>query len=383
MNPKFENKKIALVADWLTDRGGAEHVVAALAKAFPQATIFTSVYNPDAFPEFRSREVRTTFLQKLPTAFRRKHQFLLPFFPMAFEKLDLSGFDIIFSSASSGFSKCVQKTKPEQKHICYCHTPVRFLYHARDEYMREYPLPWWGQPVKLILPLLLNWLTKKDQNAIKNIDFFLSNSDFVGKRIKKFYQKPSTTLYPCIDTKPFLQAAHQHSKQDYFLAVGRFIPYKKFDLLVETFAKNHLPIKLVGSGPELEHCQELAREKNAQNIEFLGFAERARLPGLFARARAFVFPVEEDFGLVPIEAMSAGTPVLYYNRGGATESIGKTEIKCGIAFDHQTSESLQKAIDRFLASESSFDPEEIQKRGEQFDEEIFIQKIHDFLEEKL
>jgi len=370
---KLEGKRVAIVADWLTSRGGAERVIFSLAKLFPEAVIFTSVYDPLKFPELGKREVRTTWLQKLPAFIRNKHQFLLPFYPKAFKKLDLSEFDIIITSSSSGFSKCVQKTSIKQVHICYCHTPVRFLYHAREEYVKRFPLPWWGTPIRFILPLLLNWLKKVDQHAAVSVDQWVSNSDFVGKRIEEFYGEKATTLYPGVETEEFTLAGQMSVKRDYFLAVGRFIPYKKFDLLIKTFVKNKLPLKLAGRGPEWERCKELA--KGAENIEFLGFVPDEDLASLYAGARAFLFPAEEDFGLTPVEAMSTGTPVIYYNKGGATESVGNW----GTSFDRQTPESLQKAIDEFLKTENSLNREQIVERGTSFDEKNFREKMAEFL----
>jgi len=370
---KSEGKRVAIVADWLTSRGGAERVIFSLAKLFPDAVIFTSVYDSLKFPELGKREVRTTWLQKLPAFIRNKHQFLLPFYPAAFKKLDLSEFDIIITSSSSGFSKCVQKTSMKQVHICYCHTPVRFLYHAREEYVKRFPLPWWGTPIRFILPLLLHWLTKVDQRAAKMVDHWISNSDFVGKRIEEFYEERAKTLYPGVETEEFALAGQMSVKRDYFLAVGRFIPYKKFDLLIETFTKNKLPLKLAGRGPEWERCKELARD--AKNIEFLGFVPDEDLASLYAGAKAFLFPAEEDFGLTPVEAMSAGTPVIYYAKGGATESVGKW----GTPFDTQTPKSLQKAIDAFLKTENSINRDEIVERGTSFDEKNFRKKMAEFL----
>lgn len=372
--------KIALITDWLTSRGGAEHVNIAISKLFPEAVIFTSVYKAENFPELRSREVRATFLQKLPKKLRHRHQLLLPFFPKAFEKLDLSEFDLIISSSSSGFSKCVRKTRPEQVHICYCHTPVRFLYHAREEYLTEYPMPFFLRPFKFMLPALLNFLEKKDQLAIKGVDHFVSNSNFVGERIKKYYDRTAKTIYPCVNTAPFVQKGKNSVKEDYFLAVGRFIPYKKFDLLVETFAANKLPLKLVGKGPELEKCQKLAKKLKAENIEFLGFVEREELILLFPKARAFVFPAEEDFGLTPVEAMAAGTPVIYLNKGGARESVSRN---CGVSFAEQNTKSLQKGIDEFLTKENSFDRKELISRGQKFDERVFQKNLLAFITEVL
>ncbi len=370
---KFEEKRVAIVADWLTSRGGAERVIFSLAKLFPEAIIFTSVYDASKFPELEKRGVQTTWLQKLPKFISNKHQFLLLFYPHAFQSLNLSEFDLIITSSSSGFSRCVHKTNKNQTHVCYCHTPVRFLYHAREEYVKKFPLPWWGNPIRLILPMLINWLTKIDQQAAKNVDYWVSNSDFIGKRIEKFYRKKTVTLHPGVETKEFVSAGHLTTKRNYFLAVGRFIPYKKFDLLVKTFIKNKLSLKLAGHGPEWDRCKSLA--KNVENIEFLGFVPDNYLPKLYADARAFIFPAEEDFGLTPIEAMSAGTPVIYYDKGGAIESVGRW----GTSFGTQSQGSLQKAIGTFIAEEKNIDREKIVQRGISFDEKNFRKNMAEFL----
>lgn len=368
----LKNKKVAIIADWLTSRGGAERVIFSLAKLFPQAVIYTSVISREKFPELKSSEIRTTWLQKFPKFIRQKHQFLLPLFPSTFRKLDLSEFDLIISSSSSGFSKCVQKSRENQVHVCYCHTPNRFLYHAREEYINNFPIPWWGRWVRVFLPTLLNFLERIDQKAAKKVDYWISNSDFVGKRIQKFYSSKSKTIYPGVETAEFQNIAGI-LKKNYFLAIGRFIPYKKFDLLVETFAKNKLPLKLAGIGPELKKCQNLAKKLGATNIEFLGFVKDKELPKLYAEAQAFIFPAEEDFGLTPVEAMSAGTPVIFYNRGGASESVGKW----GIPFEEQTPKSLQQAIGKF--QQTRFDSEKVKSRGVFFDEENFRENLEKFL----
>lgn len=368
----LKEKKICIIADWLTNQGGAERVIVALHRLYPEAPIYTSVYNPGSVPDLVGADIRTSWLQRLPAKLRNKHQFLLPFFPHAFEQLDLADFDIIISSCSA-FSKSVKKTRPHQIHICYCHTPTRYLYHARADYVQNYPLPIWMKPLKIIFPILITYLTKKDQQAARDVDHFISNSNFVGQRIKKYYQRDSTTIYPCIEVDQF-QVQTPQSPDSYYLALGRFIPYKNFDLLVRTFIQNGRPLKLGGVGPELEKCKQLAQ--GAPNIEFLGFVDYEVLPSLYTGAKAFLFPAEEDFGLTPVEAMATGTPIIALGRGGARESV--TE-KTGVFFDEPTVPSLQEAIDRFEKNEQKFSSKEIIDRASQFDEKVFQEKLGSFV----
>lgn len=366
--------KVAVVADWLTNRGGAEHVVEAMAEAFPQATVYTSVFAPEHFPALKNR-VETTCLQGLPRAMRRKHQWLLPFLPFAFRGLDLSEYDVVISS-SSAFAKCVRITQ-NQRHVCYCHTPTRYLYHAQEDYKKQYRVPVWMRPLKAILwGPLMRYLTWEDQRGARGVTQWLANSAYVAQRIQKYYSAEANVLYPCIDPAPFL--ATKRDPQGYFLAVGRFIPYKRFDLLIRTFAANGLPLKLAGIGPELEPLRTLATSLGATNITFLGFVKREELPKLYAGAEAFLFPAEEDFGLTPVEAMSAGTPVLYYAKGGATESVAEG---CGIGFDAQTVASLQAAIDTYNAQKESFHEDIIRARGAEFSTEIYIKKLREIVEQ--
>lgn len=374
MKTNFVDKKIALVFDWLDDKGGMEHVNGALADMFPGADIFTSVYDPQKFPEFAGRNVFASFLQKFPEKLRPKHQLLAPLMPMAFRAFDLSKYDIIISSASSGFSKCVQKTREDQIHICYCHTPVRYLYHAKKEYLNEYPLPWFLRPFRLFLPSVLSFLKKADQKAAQSVDLFCANSHFVADRIEQFYGARAEVVYPGRDLSTFF--SQEKTQGAYYCALGRFIPYKKFDLLVQAFAENGEPLCLAGTGPELERCKHIAQEKKADNIQFLGFVPDEDLPALYAGAKAFLFPAEEDFGITPVEAMAAGTPVIYYNAGGACESVGES----GIAFGSQSTESLNRAISEFEKSQKKFSPENIRKKSQEFSLESFQKNFQKVVE---
>jgi len=362
----LQQKRIAVVADWLTSNGGAEKVTEEIANTF-NADIFTSVFLPDQFKSLTGR-VKASFLQILPPKIRKHHQFFLHLMPAAFRSLDLSEYDIIISSSAS-FSKAIKKSKIDQIHICYCHSPPRYLYFIEKDYVNNYPLPWffrWCR--KTVIPLFLRWLKNVDQKSIKTIDAFIANSKTTEARIEKFYKTDATVIYPNVDTKKFNAAAEQNTQRKYFLAVGRMVRYKQFPLIVEAFIKNGLPLKIGGKGPETNKCKKLIEEAQATNIELLGFVPDEDIPQLYAGARAFIFPSHEDFGIVPVEAMAAGTPVIYYNKGGATESVG---AGCGVAFDEQSIESLNSAVETFIDTENTFNVGHIQAQAEKFSTENF------------
>ena len=370
--------KIALVFDWMTDCGGMEHVNLALADAFPNAEIFCPLLDFGAFPQLRNRKVHTSFLQKLPKKWRAKHRYFLPFFPRIFQSYDFSKFDLILSSTSSGFAKLARKTQKNQIHICYCHCPVRYLHHAKSEYISDFPLPKILAPARFFLPKFLQHLAKKDVDAAQKVDHFVANSVFISKRISKFYHRDSQVIFPGVSTQSFLQAGQKNQKSDFFFAVGRFVPYKNFHLLVETFAKffPDLPLKLGGTGPELERCKTLAKKLGAKNIEFLGFVPQENLPDFFARARGFLFPAEEDFGITPVESMAAGTPIIFLAKGGARESVPKF---AGTGFDHESSGSLRGAVSEFL-QQKNWDSKKISAHAKKFERENFIRSVRNLVE---
>jgi glycosyltransferase involved in cell wall biosynthesis len=406
---KNKTQKIALIFDWMDDAGGMEHVNLAMAETFPEADIFTSVYEPKKFPTLDPTRVRTTFLQYLPKKLRPKHQFLAPLMPLAFRLLNLKKYDLIISSTSSGYAQCITKQK-KQTHICYCHCPVRYLYHAKADYEQNYPLPKYLHPFRFLLRFMFGYLRWEDQRGAQTVDHWIANSGFIAERIKKYYlnlslREPQGTfhgieskvkvIYPGVKVNRFYcpkntesltqsekntaQQHKNHRKRDkaaqYFLALGRFIPYKKFDLLVETFAKNRLPLKLAGTGPELEKCKNLAKKLGADNIEFLGFVPDKDLVALYRSARAFLFPAEEDFGLTPVEAMLCGIPVIYFDSGGATESVGKM----GAPFQTQTLVALDHAIEYFIHHEDQYEAAKIILHAKKFSEQRFKKALKVFV----
>lgn len=357
--------KIALVHDYLNQFGGAERVVDALHGIFPRAPIYTSIADENKLPaSFRLMDIRTSFMQNLPLVLPlfRFYFFLYPF---AFENFDLSEFEVILSS-SSAFAKGIRK-REGQLHICYCHNPMRFVWRFSD-YVRNEGFPAW---VKWILPFLLEPLKRWDFQNSENVDYFIANSLNVARRIKKIYGRESVIINPPVDCGYFSPAG---GDGDYFLVVSRLNPYKRIDLVVESFNRTELPLKIVGSGPAEGGLKRQARE----NIEFLGNVTDQRLRELLSACRALIFPGEEDFGIVPLEAMACGRPVIAYKAGGALETV--IEGETGLFFDKQEPASLEAALKRFQFE--LFNKQRIREHALKFDLKVFDKRIADFVKEK-
>lgn len=359
--------KVVIVADWLTTMGGAENVVLALAEAFPGAPIYTSVYTPKTMPAFAKYDVRTTYLQKLPGPLRKLHKF----FPMlrvsAFKQLDLSEFDIIISS-SSAEAKQVRKTRKGQVHVCYCHTPIRYYWSHYDEYKKD---PGFGRLnwlVRLAMPLLIPGLKRADYEAAQNIDVFVANSTETQKRITRYYGQPSTVVHPPVDVKRFTPAKE---RGDYYVALGRQVPYKRIDLAVSAATKLNLPLKVFGDGSEHKNLTAIA----GPTVEFFtnrfGDASDAAVNEALNRAKGFIFPSEEDFGIVQAEALAAGGPVIAFNKGGSLDIVQDGES--GVLFDEQTTEAVTKAIRR--AESINFPVGLLHRKSQRFSKELFTMKL--------
>ena len=359
--------KIAIVADWLTNMGGAENVILALAEAFPGSPIYTSTYAPEKMPAFKKYDVRTTYLQNLPKPLRKLHKF----FPMlrvaAFRQLDLSEFDIIISG-SSAEAKQVRKTRAGQIHICYCHTPIRYYWSHYDEYKKD---PGFGKLnwiVRLAMPLMVPGLKRADYEAAQHIDLFIANSYEVQKRITRYYGQPSTVVHPPVDTDRFEPA---RERGDHYVALGRQVPYKRIDLAVQAATKANIPLKVFGNGSEHERLRQLA----GPNVEFFtdrfGDASDKAVENALNTAKGFIFPTEEDFGIVQVEALAAGTPVIAYGKGGALDIIQDGES--GVLFDEQTVDSVTDALKR--AEKIDFKPGVLRRKAKRFDKGLFITKI--------
>ena len=364
----MKSPKVAIVTDWITDMGGVTRVDATLHEAFPDAPIYTSVYEPDhlAAKYFENLDVRTTWLQKLPRTLRK----LQRLFPMlrvkAFQNLDLSEFDIIISS-SSAESKQVRKTRNDQVHICYCHTPIRYYWSHYDEYRRNPGLGKLNWVARIVMPILVPRLKKADYEAAQNVDVFIANSTEVQKRIREYYGKPSVVIHPPVDTERFTKLSKTLEKRSGYIALGRQVPYKRIDLAVAACTSLKLPLTVIGNGPEHEKLVAMA----GPTVEFVTDATDEAVAAYLASARGFIFPAEEDFGIVQVEALAAGTPVIAYASGGSEDIVKDGEG--GITFDAQDSISLQNALMR--AEKSSFDPLKLQRIAKRFHRSLFVTKI--------
>lgn len=367
----MKQPRVAIVCDWLTNMGGAERVVLSLHKAFPDAPIYTSVFTPETMPAFKGLDIRTTYLQKLPTKLRARHQLFPLIRAHAFQNLDLSEYDIIISSASAE-AKAVKKRKGAI-HICYCHTPTRYYWSHYHEYKSSPGLGLLNPAVRVALPALVKVMRRIDLKAAKGVDHFIANSTEVQQRIKKYYHRDSTVIFPPIDIDRF-RPTKPVKKEDFYLAVGRQVPYKRIDLAIA--ACNQLGRKLIviGNGPTHEKLVAMA----GPTIEFKTNVDDQAIVDYFQKAKGLIFPSEEDFGITPVEAMSAGTPVIAYRKGGAQDYIQPD--KTGTFFAEQTSESLTSAIRDF--EKINFDDEKIMKYAERFSEGHFLKEVKSFVKEK-
>ena len=358
--------KVALVQDWLTGFAGGEQVLLALHRMYPEAPIFTSVYSAAMTPQFAKAKVIPSYLQRLPTA-RRRHQVLIPLMPQAFESFDLKGYDLVVS-VGGGLSKGVI-TQPDQLHLSYCHTPMRYIWKLSDDNRNagrfDSGLRQWAEHRLRI------W----DVVSADRVDGFLANSVNVRRRIAKIYRKESEVVYPPVDISRFVFSPD--ASGTYFLSVGRLVEYKRIDVLVRACILTGQSLKVVGEGPERPRLQAMA--VNAPWIEFLGRMPDSELRAIYAGARAFLFAAEEDFGIVPLEAMAVGRPVIAYAKGGALETV--VDGKTGLFFAEQTAESLAEVIGRFKAAD--FDPQAARTRAEQFDTCIFERSFQAAVERHL
>jgi len=370
--------KIALVQDWLTGMRGGEKCLEALCQIYPQAEIFTLLHNPGSVsPEMESKKIHTSFVQNFPFA-KSKYQNYLPLFPTAIEQFDLSAFDLVISS-----SHCVAKgvlTRPETCHICYCHTPMRYAWEMYYTYFNPQFLGW---PSRVLVKFFINYLRTWDEASANRVDYFIANSRNVQNRIKKHYRRESEVIYPPADINSF---SLSQESGDYFLIVSALVPYKRIDLAVEAFNQLGYRLLIVGEGPERKRLTKMAKK----NIEFVPWQRDENLKEYYYNCKALVFPGEEDFGIVPVEAQACGKPVIALGRGGALETVigaypGESSISkqklTGIFFKEQSVDSLTQAVRAWEKVE--FDPYFIRQNTLRFDSRIFKEKIKNFADQKL
>ena len=358
--------RVAIAHDYLNQMGGAEKVVETFHDMFPSAPIYTSVCVPSAISEkLRGADIKTSFMQKLPFI-RKFARHYLASYPYAFELFDFSGYDVVLSS-SSAFAKGVI-TGPDTCHICYCHTPMRFAwnYYAYTERERL------SAPVRLLLPYVVHRVRRWDEVTANRVDHYVANSHEVERRIRKYYRRRSTVIFPPVETHRFTV-----SEQDegYFVIISRLHAYKKVDIAIEAATKLHIPLKVIGAGRDEKRLKGLA----GPTVEFLGRLSDDQIVDCLASSRALIFPGREDFGIVPVEAMACGKPVIAYGRGGALDTV--IEGITGAFFNEQTTESLAEALAAFCPDD--FNPYTIRRHAETFDVSVFRHKINEFIEEKL
>lgn len=356
--------KVALVHDFLNQIGGAEKVLQVFHELFPRAPIFTITHDQQETGDFFAGwDIRTSFIQNIPGGVSR-YKWFLALFPAAIERLDLTKYDLIVSDATS-YSKGVV-TRPDAHHICYCHSPTRYLWSDTHNYTEELKQP---GVIKQMLPLFLNRIRVWDRLAAERVDEFIANSKTVQMRIKKYYNRDSTVIYPPVEAGKFSLA---DKIEDYYLIVSRLRPYKRVDLAVEAFNALELPLKIIGTGEELDKLKNMARP----NIEFLGPLPDAERNKYLSRCKAFIYPQEEDFGISALEAMASGRPVIAFKKGGACETV--IENKTGRFFEEQTPWDLVDAVRNFKVE--NYDAAEIRQFALNFDTKLFKERIKRYIE---
>ena len=359
--------KLAIVADWLTVFGGAEHAIAEFTHIWPDAPLFTSVSRKEKLGPLKNADIRTTYLQRWYKLLGN-HQLLLNRMPRAFESIDLEGFDVILSSSHAVAKGIIPPSS--SVHICYCHTPMRYAWEMEDQYLQDFRVPKFLQkPIKKKLKQLRRW----DLSTAKRVDMFLANSTETQRRITMIYGRESIVIPPPADDRFFLEPLVPMSERTSFLAIGRLVPYKRFDLLIELANTLRLPLQIAGTGQEEAYLRRMA----GPTVEFLGFVPDSELPELYGHAKAILFPQYEDAGIVPLEAQACGTPVIAYGKGGALDAIKDHET--GIFFSEQTTDSLAHAIGEWETI--SFDPQHIREHAKEFSASRFRERITKAVEE--
>ncbi len=364
--------KVALLHDWLIRYGGAERVLSVLHKMFPEAPVYFLVAHKDLVKSFfPNAEVRGNFLDTIPGFLKWNHRLLLPLYPSAVESIDLSEFDLVISSSSTFIKGVV--TRPHTVHISYIHTPPRFLWDWKDEYQETL-----GNVRKIISTPLFHYMRLWDKSAALRPDHLIANSKTTRARIQKYYRRDATIIYPPVNLgiRNYESGIRGYVfSQPFFLIVSQLVPYKRIDLAIKVCNELKLPLVVIGDGPEKRKFERMA----GPTIQILGWQSDEVVVEYYQHARAVIFPGEDDFGIVPVEAMSFGKPVLAYRAGGATESI--VEGVTGEFFDEPTPAYLKAGLERLTNNIEKYDPATIQKRAGEFSEERFTNQIQSFINE--
>lgn len=360
--------RVALVHDYLVQYGGAERVLEVFSGIFPNAPIYTLVYDKKLFKnKFGKKKIYTSFLQSFPLS-KSHHRSFPVLMPMAIESFDFSSYDIVLSDSNSYAKGIISNSGT--LHICYCHTPMRYAWDDYYSYTENFSVT---KLIRKAIPIAMNYIRLWDKISAVRVDKFIANSNFVAKRISKYYRKSAIVIYPPVSFS-FFNQNKIIKKEDYFLIVGRLIPYKRFDLVIGAFNTLGLRLKIIGDGPEAKRLKRMAKP----NIEFFGWRTDEEIRDYYAKARAFIFPQEEDFGIVALESLASGTPVIAFRGGGALEII--KEGVNGIFFDTQSVDAIVGAVRGF--KDNDFDEKKIKQSIKNFDEEIFKKKIKEFVEKE-
>lgn len=363
------NLRIAIVHDFLNQYGGAERVLEALAEMFPEAPIYTLLYDPAKLHgKFKDADIRPSFLQKFPRFLKKRQRYLLPFMPTAPETFNLRDFDLVISS-SSAFAKGII-VKPKTIHVCYCHSPMRYAWDWNERYLAENNL---GPKRRIFARLLLNYIRMWDKVAADRVDFYIANSETTAKRIKKYYGLESKVVYPPTNIRSEIGPPNgdRIPTKDYFLIVSRLSPYKKIEVAIEAMNKLNLPLVVIGDGSP--KYKKYLRKIAGPKTKFIGWQSDEKIRKYYSECRAFIFSGEDDFGITAVEAMSFGKPVIALKKGGATETV--IEGETGEFFAEPVLEVLADAVRRFIAKENTYDPQKIRQQAEKFSKEKFLKNF--------
>lgn len=361
--------RVAIVHEWLTTYAGAERVLEQMLNVWPEADLFAVVdFLTDAERALlKGKQARTTFIQRLPWA-ARKYRSYLPLMPLAIEQLDVSAYDIVLSSSHAVAKGVI--TGPDQLHVSYVHSPIRYAWDLQHQYLAEAGM---ARGLKsAVARMILHYMRLWDLRTANGVDHFIANSGFIARRIRKAYRRDAAVIYPPVDVERF---ALRETKEDFYFTASRMVPYKKMPLIIEAFSR--MPDKrlvVIGDGPEMARARAVA----GPNVSLLGYQGNAVLVDHMQRARAFVFAAEEDFGITPVEAQACGTPVIAYGKGGALETVvAEGEGRTGVFFAEQSADAIIDAIGRFEALSPIVDPRQCRRNAERFSERRFRDELRE------